>query len=60
MVRVDVTSNIIGTYTNTTSTLTSSVGEHGTATDALSVGLNIPGFSKSFSPSSIPPRVPAG
>jgi hypothetical protein len=51
---VDVTSSTVGTHTNTTGTLSSSAGSGGTATDDLNVVTTLPGFSKSFAPSSVP------
>ena len=55
LISVDVTSSQPGTHTNVSGELTSDAGNHGTATDDLIVDLNRPGFTKSFSPSSIPP-----
>lgn len=52
-ISVDVTSSVVGTHTNTTGDLTSSVGNSGTATDDLIVSIDRPGFSKGFSPSTI-------
>ncbi len=53
-VRVDVTASTIGVHTNTTGDLTSSAGNSGTATDDLTVNGALPGFTKSFAPSSVP------
>jgi len=53
-ITVDVTSSTTGVHTNTTGDLTSSAGNSGTATDDLTVDANLPGFSKSFAPDSIP------
>ena len=52
-ISVNVTSSTLGLYTNLTGDLTSSAGNSGTATDDLTVAANLPGFAKSFSPSSI-------
>ncbi len=52
-ISVDVTSSTIGTHTNTSGDLTSSAGNSGPATDDLNVVTTVPGFSKSFSPSSV-------
>lgn len=49
-VRVDVTSSTPGTHVNTSGDLTSDAGNSGTATAALTVATDRPGFSKSFSP----------
>jgi hypothetical protein len=54
-ITVDVTSSVSGTHTNVSGQLTSDIGEHGNATADLTVDPGIPGFSKSFSPGSIPP-----
>ena len=43
-----------GPYTNTSGDLTSSAGNSGPATADLTVTSSLPGFSKSFSPSSVP------
>ncbi len=51
---VNVTSSVVGTHTNLSGDLTSDAGNHGTATDDLDVVTNLPGFSKSFAPSSVP------
>jgi len=56
-ITVDVTSTSAGTHTNTTGTLTYSGGDGGsggTAADVLTVSNSLPGFSKEFSPDSIP------
>jgi len=53
-VTVDVTSSVPGVHTNVSGDLTSSAGNSGTATDDLTVATTLPGFSKSFSPSSTP------
>ena len=53
-VTVDVTASTAGTHMNFSGALTSSAGSSGTASDDLTVATNRPGFSKSFSPSSIP------
>jgi uncharacterized repeat protein (TIGR01451 family) len=52
-VTVDVTSSIVGTHTNVSGDLTSSDGNSGTATDDLNVVATLPGFSKSFAPSTV-------
>ncbi|MBN1814561.1 MAG: hypothetical protein JXA14_22165 [Anaerolineae bacterium] len=54
IVTVDVTSSTPGTHTNISGDLTSSAGNHGPATDDLTVATDRPGFSKSFAPDSIP------
>ncbi len=55
-IAVNVTSSTIGgPYTNTTGDLTSNIGNHGTSAADLTVDGNRPGFSKSFSPSTISP-----
>ena len=41
-------------HSNVAGPLTSDAGESGTATAELTVDLSLPGFSKSFSPSSVP------
>ena len=51
-VSVDIIASTSGYFHNTTGSLTSSLGNSGTAYDRLSVN-ELPGFSKSFSPSSI-------
>ena len=53
-ITVDVTSSTPGTHSNTSGDLTSSAGNSGTATDDLDVDDTLPGFSKSFAPSSVP------
>ncbi len=50
VIRVDVTSATPGTHTNTSGTLTSDLGSHGTATATLTVATDRPGFTKSFAP----------
>jgi hypothetical protein len=45
-ISVDVTSSTVGTHTNTTGDLTSSVGNSGTASDDLTVTGALPSFSK--------------
>ena len=52
-ISVLVTSSTPGTHMNVTSDLTSSAGNSGDATDDLTVSTDRPGFSKSFSPTSI-------
>jgi|GEM_PF-1063801 len=52
-VSVDVTSSTIGTHMNVSGDLTSSLGNSGTSTDDLMVVPTLPGFSKSFSPSTV-------
>ncbi|MBZ0112724.1 MAG: IPTL-CTERM sorting domain-containing protein [Thermoanaerobaculia bacterium] len=54
IVRVLVTSATVGVHTNTTGDLTSSAGNSGSATADLTVTTALPGFSKSFSPSTFP------
>ncbi len=53
-ISVHVTSSTAGTHMNTSGDLTSSAGNSGTATDDLTVATDRPGFTKSFSPSSVP------
>lgn len=53
VISVNVTSPELGTHTNTTGDLTSSAGNSGTATDDLEVSTSLPGFSKSFAPTSV-------
>ena len=53
-VTVNVTPAAPGVYDNETGELTSAIGGGGTATATLTVDAARPGFSKSFSPSSIP------
>ncbi|HSR67542.1 MAG TPA: hypothetical protein VLU25_06335 [Acidobacteriota bacterium] len=50
---VDVTSSAVGTHVNTSGDLTSDAGNSGSATDELTVDAGRPGFSKSFSPSTV-------
>ncbi|SOE20701.1 hypothetical protein SAMN06298216_1186 [Spirosomataceae bacterium TFI 002] len=52
-ISVNVTSSTAGTHTNTTSDLTSDSGNSGTASADLTVQTDSPGFTKSFSPSSV-------
>ncbi|WP_255066312.1 3-coathanger stack domain-containing protein [Lacihabitans sp. LS3-19] len=52
-ITVNVTSNTVGVHDNITGDLTSSSGNSGPAFASLTVSGNMPGFSKSFSPSSI-------
>ena len=52
-VRVNVTSSTVGVHTNVSGSLTSNVGSSGTATADLTVATDRPGFSKSFSPSTV-------
>ena len=52
IVSVNVTASSTGL--NTSGDLTSSAGNSGPATDTLTVNTSLPGFSKSFAPSSIP------
>ena len=51
-IAVDVTSQVLGTHTNTSGDLTSTAGNSGPATADLTVDAR-PGFSKSFSPASV-------
>jgi hypothetical protein len=55
LIAVDVTSSAFGVHTNTSGHLTADSDDYGYATANLAVDQMIPGFSKSFSPSSIPP-----
>ncbi len=55
VITVDVTSSAIGLHTNISEQLTSDTSEYGNAIADLTVDPGAPGFSKSFSPSSIPP-----
>ncbi|MCP4592551.1 MAG: hypothetical protein GY842_17600, partial [bacterium] len=55
IITVDVTSSVIGMHRNISEQLTSDTSEHGNAIADLTVDPGTPGFSKSFSPSSIPP-----
>ena len=52
-ISVNVTANNPGVYTNTTGDLTSSAGNSGTASDDLTISTDRPGFSKSFTPSTV-------
>ncbi len=52
-ISVDVTTDATGTYTNISGDLTSSTGNSGTANADLNVVATLPGFSKSFSPSTV-------
>ncbi len=52
-VNVNVKSSTVATHTNTTGDLTSDAGNHGPATADLTVEATLPGFSKSFSPSTV-------
>ncbi len=52
-ITVDVTSSTPGASVNTTGDLTSTAGNSGTASATLTVDTGRPGFSKSFSPSSV-------
>ena len=52
-ITVNVTSSVAGTHTNVSGDLTSDAGNSGVATADLSVATDRPGFSKSFSPSSV-------
>lgn len=52
-VSVNVTSSTVGTHTNVSGDLTSSAGNSGTATADLMVSASVPGFTKSFSPSTV-------
>ena len=51
--RVDVTSSMVGTHMNVSGDLTSSAGNSGTAAADLMVVSTLPGFSKTFAPSTI-------
>jgi hypothetical protein len=53
MVNVTATSAMDATFMNTSGDLTSSAGNSGTASDNLMVDIDRPGFSKSFSASTI-------
>jgi uncharacterized repeat protein (TIGR01451 family) len=53
-VTVNVTSNVAGTHTSVSGDLISSAGNHGTASDDLNVETDRPGFTKSFTPSTVP------
>lgn len=52
-VTVDVTSSTVGTHTNVSRSLASSAGSTSGATADLEVDVLLPGFTKSFSPSSV-------
>ncbi|MDO6746277.1 DUF7933 domain-containing protein [Gilvimarinus sp. 1_MG-2023] len=52
-VKVDVTGSTAGTHSNASGDLTSSAGNSGIATDDLIIDSNYPGFSKTFSPTSV-------
>jgi len=52
-INVDVTSVVAGMHSNTSGPLSSSAGDSGTTSANLIVSASLPGFSKSFSPSSI-------
>lgn len=52
VINVEVTSSVPGTHVNTTGSLTSSMGDSGTASDTLDVA-GPPGFSKTFAPAAI-------
>ena len=53
-VQVNVTGSTAGTYMNVSGDLTSSAGSSGTASADLTVATDRPGFSKSFSPATVP------
>jgi len=53
-VQVNVTGSTAGTYMNVSGDLTSSAGNSGPASADLTVATNRPGFSKSFSPATVP------
>ncbi len=53
-ITVDVTSSTPGTHTNVTGELTSDAGSGGTASAELTVATDRPGFTKSFSDSTVP------
>jgi len=53
-VSVDVTSTVVTTHMNVSGDLTSDAGNSGNATADLTVASDRPGFSKSFSPSTVP------
>ncbi len=55
---VDVLARVTGSYTNITDALTSSQGNSGMATAPLTVALNLPGFTKAFSPTTVEPGEP--
>ena len=50
---VNVTSNTLGVHVNTTGDITSSSGTGNTASANLTVDASLPGFTKSFSPSTV-------
>jgi hypothetical protein len=52
-VEVDIANTTTGSFTNTSSELTSSLGNSGTATATLNVGGTPVGFSKAFAPDTI-------
>ncbi len=52
-IRVLVSSSVVGVHTNGTGALTSDAGNSGSATADLTVASDRPGFSKSFSPSTL-------
>jgi uncharacterized repeat protein (TIGR01451 family) len=52
-VSVDVSGDTVGTHTNTSGALTSTVGNSGSASASLTVATDRPGFTKGFAPSSI-------
>jgi len=53
-ISVNVTSTVVGTHMNVSGDLTSSTGNSGPAIDDLTVDTQRPGFTKSFSPSTVP------
>ena len=53
-ISVNVTSSTVGTHNNVSGDLTSSAGNSGPASADLTVAADLPGFSKSFSPSTVP------
>jgi len=54
--QLDVTSSTSGTHTNTTGTLSTSVGSVSAASADLTIDTSRPGFSSAFSPSTIAPN----
>ncbi|MCP4663082.1 MAG: IPTL-CTERM sorting domain-containing protein [bacterium] len=54
LITVDVTSSTPGTHTNTSGDLSSSAGTTPGPSDDLDVVTTLPGFTKSFAPSSVP------
>ena len=52
-ISVYITSSTPGMHTNLTGDLTSSAGNSGTSTDDLIVSTTLPGFSKSFNPTTV-------